>query len=126
MDKFEALWAYQEEDMKADAIAAAMKEWALSKGATHYAHWFQPRTEVTAERHIAFLNLDLRSNGFQPAFTVFIFIGNNGMVISSFILQRVFHFLILFHLQRQTTPFFRFQSTINGFSIKVDLMQSTK
>ena len=42
----------------ADYVAAAMKEWALSKGATHYTHWFQPRTEVTAERHMAFLNLD--------------------------------------------------------------------
>lgn len=42
----------------ADFVAAAMKEWALSKGATHYAHWFQPRTEATAERHIAFINID--------------------------------------------------------------------
>ena len=42
----------------ADYVAAAMKEWALSKGATHYTHWFQPRTEVTAERHMAFLGLD--------------------------------------------------------------------
>ncbi len=49
----------------ADFVAAAMKEWALSKGATHYAHWFQPRTEVTAERHIAFLNLDGEGNPIQ-------------------------------------------------------------
>lgn len=42
----------------ADYVAAAMKEWALSLGATHYTHWFQPRTEATAERHLAFMSLD--------------------------------------------------------------------
>ncbi len=42
----------------ADAVAMAMKEWALARGATHYTHWFQPRTEVTAEKHMAFLSLD--------------------------------------------------------------------
>ncbi|MBA5629468.1 glutamine synthetase III family protein [Moheibacter lacus] len=40
----------------ADQIAAAMKEWALSKGATHYTHWFQPLTGTTAEKHDAFFN----------------------------------------------------------------------
>jgi len=43
----------------ADIVASAMKEWALSKGATHYTHWFHPRTEKTAEKHMAFLSLDL-------------------------------------------------------------------
>ena len=38
----------------ADQIAAAMKTWALSKGATHYTHWFQPLTGATAEKHDAF------------------------------------------------------------------------
>lgn len=38
----------------ADQIANAMKEWALSKGATHYTHWFQPLTGSTAEKHDAF------------------------------------------------------------------------
>ncbi len=38
----------------ADQIAAAMKDWALSKGATHYTHWFQPLTGATAEKHDAF------------------------------------------------------------------------
>jgi len=38
----------------ADQIANAMKEWALSKGATHYTHWFQPLTGATAEKHDAF------------------------------------------------------------------------
>jgi glutamine synthetase len=43
----------------ADIVASSMKEWALSKGATHYTHWFHPRTERTAEKHMAFLTLDL-------------------------------------------------------------------
>jgi glutamine synthetase len=38
----------------ADQIAAAMKDWAISKGATHYTHWFQPLTGTTAEKHDAF------------------------------------------------------------------------
>ncbi len=38
----------------ADQIAASMKDWALSKGATHYTHWFQPLTGATAEKHDAF------------------------------------------------------------------------
>lgn len=38
----------------ADQIAAAMKDWALSRGATHYTHWFQPLTGATAEKHDAF------------------------------------------------------------------------
>ena len=49
----------------ADFVAAAMKEWALSKGATHYTHWFQPRTESTAEKHLAFLSLDDAGNPIQ-------------------------------------------------------------
>lgn len=39
----------------ADEIAAAMKDWAISRGATHYTHWFQPMTGVTAEKHEAFI-----------------------------------------------------------------------
>ncbi len=39
----------------ADDVAMAMKEWALSKGATHFTHWFQPLTGGTAEKHDAFL-----------------------------------------------------------------------
>jgi glutamine synthetase len=42
----------------ANAIAHAMKEWALSKGVTHYAHWFQPMTGLTAEKHDAFLSFE--------------------------------------------------------------------
>ncbi|MGK5595142.1 MAG: glutamine synthetase III [Parachlamydiaceae bacterium] len=40
----------------ADAIAIAMKEWAISHGATHYTHWFQPLTGTTAEKHDTFLD----------------------------------------------------------------------
>ncbi|MGD9696593.1 MAG: glutamine synthetase III [Thermoleophilia bacterium] len=38
----------------ADAVASAMKDWALEKGATHYTHWFQPLTGSTAEKHDSF------------------------------------------------------------------------
>jgi len=40
----------------ADVVAQAMKEWAVSKGATHYTHWFQPMTGVTAEKHDSFIS----------------------------------------------------------------------
>ncbi len=40
--------------MTADAVALAMKEWAMEKGATHYTHWFQPLTGLTAEKHDSF------------------------------------------------------------------------
>ena len=39
----------------ANAVAHAMKEWAISKGATHYAHWFQPLSGITSEKHDSFL-----------------------------------------------------------------------
>src|SRR5690606_37781080 len=39
----------------ADAVALAMKEWALEKGATHFTHWFQPLTGYTAEKHDSFI-----------------------------------------------------------------------
>ncbi|MGN0506106.1 MAG: glutamine synthetase III [Lachnospiraceae bacterium] len=40
----------------ADIVASVMKDWAVEKGATHYTHWFQPMTGITAEKHDAFLN----------------------------------------------------------------------
>ncbi len=40
----------------ANAVADAMKEWALSKGATHFTHWFQPLTGITAEKHDSFIS----------------------------------------------------------------------
>ena len=39
----------------ADIIAAALKDWAVEHGATHYTHWFQPMTGITAEKHDSFL-----------------------------------------------------------------------
>ena len=41
-----------------DEVAEAMKNWAISKGATHYTHWFQPLTGLTAEKHDSFIQLD--------------------------------------------------------------------
>ena len=40
----------------ADVVANAMKDWAIEKGATHYTHWFQPMTGVTAEKHDSFIS----------------------------------------------------------------------
>lgn len=42
----------------ADEVAQAMKEWAVSKGATHFTHWFQPLTGTTAEKHDSFISPD--------------------------------------------------------------------
>jgi glutamine synthetase len=41
----------------ADTVANAMKKWAIEKGATHYTHWFQPMTGLTAEKHDSFINI---------------------------------------------------------------------
>ena len=40
----------------ANEVAKAMKEWAIEKGATHYSHWFQPMTGITAEKHDSFIH----------------------------------------------------------------------
>ena len=40
----------------AAVVATAMKDWAVSKGATHYTHWFQPMTGITAEKHDSFIS----------------------------------------------------------------------
>src|ERR1700760_1455755 len=42
----------------APRVAQAIKEWALANGATHFTHWFQPQTGLTAEKHDAFLSFD--------------------------------------------------------------------
>lgn len=42
----------------APVVAQVIKEWALSRGVTHFTHWFQPQTGLTAEKHDAFLNFD--------------------------------------------------------------------
>ncbi len=41
----------------ADAVATVVQQWAVSKGATHYCHWFQPMTGLTAEKHDAFISI---------------------------------------------------------------------
>lgn len=46
----------------ADTVALAMKDWAVTNGASHWAHWFHPLTELTAEKHTAFVTAD--ENGF--------------------------------------------------------------
>lgn len=45
----------------AEEVAAAMKSWAISKGATHYTHWFQPLTGTTAEKHDAFFDISMEN-----------------------------------------------------------------
>ena len=44
----------------ANIVANAMKDWAIEKGATHYTHWFQPMTGITAEKHDSFISPDRR------------------------------------------------------------------
>lgn len=41
----------------ADVVAHAMKDWAIDHGATHYTHWFQPLTGITAEKHDSFISV---------------------------------------------------------------------
>ena len=40
----------------ATVVASAMKDWAIEKGVTHYTHWFQPMTGITAEKHDSFIS----------------------------------------------------------------------
>ena len=49
----------------ADQVASAMKSWAISKGATHYTHWFQPLTGATAEKHDAFFQINSAGKGLE-------------------------------------------------------------
>ena len=53
----------------ADVIAHEMKEWAIEKGATHYTHWFQPLTGVTAEKHDSFISTPLPSGKVLMSFS---------------------------------------------------------
>ena len=66
-DVYESLTAAIEGRQKldssiADTVALAMKDWAVSKGADHWAHWFHPLSEITAEKHTAFLTSDENGN----------------------------------------------------------------
>lgn len=47
----------------ANEVASAMKNWAIEKGATHYTHWFQPMTGITAEKHDGFISYNGEGNG---------------------------------------------------------------
>lgn len=49
----------------ADEVASAMKSWAISKGATHYTHWFQPLTGGTAEKHDSFFDISFDGNAIE-------------------------------------------------------------
>ena len=60
-DTYKALKKCKDEGIPLDmsvatVVANAMKDWALEKGATHYTHWFQPMTGVTAEKHDSFIS----------------------------------------------------------------------
>ena len=46
----------------ANVVANAMKDWAIEKGATHFTHWFQPMTGITAEKHDSFISPDKNGN----------------------------------------------------------------
>lgn len=64
---FKAFKKWQEEGVvismaQADEIAQAMKDWAISKGATSYTHWFQPLTGLTAEKHDSFISINTNGN----------------------------------------------------------------
>jgi glutamine synthetase len=65
---YKALKATIEKDVPlkpevADVVANAMKDWAIKKGATHYTHWFQPLTGITAEKHDSFIAPVLDGSG---------------------------------------------------------------
>jgi glutamine synthetase len=49
----------------AGSVASAIKEWAMARGATHFTHWFQPQTGLTAEKHDAFLTFDENRNAIE-------------------------------------------------------------
>ena len=53
----------------ADVIAHEMKEWAIEKGATHYTHWFQPLTGVTAEKHDSFITAPMPNGKILMSFS---------------------------------------------------------
>ena len=77
----------------ADVVAHEMKEWAIEKGATHYSHWFQPLTGVTAEKHDA-LSVMMQ----QAEHSVFLL---HSVPIQEKHLTRRHHFFVLW---KQSTP----------------------
>lgn len=66
----EAIEKGEELDLEtADVIAHEMKEWAIEKGATHYTHWFQPLTGVTAEKHDSFITAPMENGKVLMSFS---------------------------------------------------------
>ncbi|SEK87640.1 glutamine synthetase [Pseudobutyrivibrio ruminis] len=66
----QTILAGEELDLEtADVIAHEMKEWAIEKGATHYTHWFQPLTGITAEKHDSFISAPLPSGKVLMSFS---------------------------------------------------------
>jgi glutamine synthetase len=68
-DAYKALRKSIEKDMPlqpevAEVVANAMKDWAVEKGATHYTHWFQPLTGITAEKHDSFISPTSDGSGY--------------------------------------------------------------
>lgn len=55
--------------MTAEVVAAAMKDWAIERGATHYTHWFQPLTGFTAEKHDSFITAPKADGSIQLEFS---------------------------------------------------------
>ena len=53
----------------ADVVAHEMKEWAIEQGATHYTHWFQPLTGVTAEKHDSFITAPMENGKVLMSFS---------------------------------------------------------
>jgi len=65
LKKARSLAIEKHEDLEigvANMVATALKEWAIENGATHYCHWFQPMTGITAEKHDSFLSFDKTGN----------------------------------------------------------------
>src|SRR5438045_1577710 len=67
-DTFEALNAMVHKGVRlskpaADEIANVVKDWALEKGTTHFCHWFQPMTGLTAEKHDSFISTRVSETG---------------------------------------------------------------
>ena len=68
-EAYKALRESIEKDMPlrpevAEVVANAMKDWAVEKGATHYTHWFQPLTGITAEKHDSFISPTSNGSGY--------------------------------------------------------------
>ncbi len=57
------------DSVTADVVAHEMKEWAIEKGATHYTHWFQPLTGVTAEKHDSFISAPMKNGKILMSFS---------------------------------------------------------